>query len=448
MLKPGHVLAISCLALLTLGVVMVNSALMDIGRPVTVESVLLSRSTIYMGLAMLALLVVSRLPILRFIPGAVGASSLSREEDRPHSGWQVKGLWIGSGIMVVTLLLVYVPGIAREVNGAHRWLNLPLPGLGDLSVQPSEIAKWGLIVLMAWYCLKMGPRLSSFVHGLLPALVAGGVVGLVIVKEDLGTAVLIALVAAIVLIAGGARIWHFLAMIPLGVLAFVAAVLANPYRLTRLETFVNPYADPEGTGYHMIQSMLAVSAGGVTGRGLGYSIQKFGYLPEDQTDFIFAIICEELGVAGAALVCTLYAGIIWAGLRIIAKAPSLVLKLVTLGVISTVGVQALINMAVVTGLGPTKGIALPLLSSGGTGWILTAACLGLLINIDRYSDRLIMARLARMDDERAREAALRIDAGKRGDTDQQPANQPQVQPPQVQPPQGQPPQGQPLQPAL
>lgn len=298
MLKPGHVLAICCLALLTLGVVMVNSALMDIGRPVTVESVLLSRSTIYMGLAMLALLIVSRLPILRFIPGAV----ISTNSDPAHqvstttpkqSGWHLKGLWIGAAVLVATLVLVYVPGVGREVNGAHRWLNLPLPGLGDLSVQPSEIAKWGLIGLMAWYCLKMRTNLRSFTHGLLPALVASGVVGLVIVKEDLGTAVLIALVAAIVLIAGGARFWHFAAMIPLGILAFVGAVLANPYRLTRIETFVNPYADPEGSGYHMIQSMLAVSAGGVSGRGLGYSIQKFGYLPEDQTDFIFAIICEE-----------------------------------------------------------------------------------------------------------------------------------------------------------
>lgn len=399
MLKPGHVLAICCLALLTLGVVMVNSALMDIGRPVTVESVLLSRSTIYMGLAMLALLIVSRLPILRFIPGAV----ISTNSDPAHqvstttpkqSGWHLKGLWIGAAVLVATLVLVYVPGVGREVNGAHRWLNLPLPGLGDLSVQPSEIAKWGLIGLMAWYCLKMRTNLRSFTHGLLPALVASGVVGLVIVKEDLGTAVLIALVAAIVLIAGGARFWHFAAMIPLGILAFVGAVLANPYRLTRIETFVNPYADPEGSGYHMIQSMLAVSAGGVSGRGLGYSIQKFGYLPEDQTDFIFAIICEELGVAGAALVCTLYAGLIWAGLRIVAKAPSLVLKLITLGVICTIGFQALINMAVVTGLGPTKGIALPLLSSGGTGWILTAACLGLLVNIDRFADRQALISLS------------------------------------------------------
>jgi cell division protein FtsW len=174
-------------------------------------------------------------------------------------------------------------------------------------------------------------------------------------------------------------------MLPLAALAFAGAVVANPYRLTRLETFLNPYKDPEGSGYHMIQSMLAVHNGELTGRGLGHGMQKFGYLPEDQTDFLFAIICEETGLAGAALVALLYAGILWAGLSIIRKQPAPFLKLIAVGVLATLGLQALINLAVVTGLGPTKGIALPLLSAGGTGWILTSACLGTLIAIDRHA---------------------------------------------------------------
>jgi len=165
------------------------------------------------------------------------------------------------------------------------------------------------------------------------------------------------------------------------------AVLSSPYRMKRMTAFLDPYADPEKTGFHMIQSMAAVANGEVTGRGLGHGLQKFGYLPEDRTDFLFAVICEELGIVGAGLVVALYAGLLVAGLSIVKRERSPLLKLIALGILSTVGLQAVINLAVVTGLGPTKGIALPLLSSGGTGWILTAASLGLLISMDRSQAR-------------------------------------------------------------
>jgi cell division protein FtsW len=191
------------------------------------------------------------------------------------------------------------------------------------------------------------------------------------------------MVAAVMLIAAGARLWHFAAMAPLGLAAVAGAIIVSPYRVKRILAFMDPYADPEGTGYHMIQSMVAVANGQVFGRGLGFGLQKFGYLPEDRTDFLFAVICEELGLMGATAVIALYAGLLWAGLAIIRREPNTLLKLAALGVVATVGLQAVINLAVVTGLGPTKGIALPLLSSGGTGWILTAASLGLLVAIDR-----------------------------------------------------------------
>jgi cell division protein FtsW len=170
--------------------------------------------------------------------------------------------------------------------------------------------------------------------------------------------------------------------IPPAAAGFVALVIASPYRLTRIETFFNPYLQPQKAGYHMIQSMLAISGGEGPGRGLGYGLQKFGYLPEDTTDFLFPVICEELGVAGAAVVIGLYVLLLWAGLSIVRREGTLVLKLVGTGVLATVGLQALINLVVVTGLGPTKGIALPLISSGGTGWIMTAASLGLLVAMD------------------------------------------------------------------
>jgi len=169
----------------------------------------------------------------------------------------------------------------------------------------------------------------------------------------------------------------------MGLAAVGLAILASPYRVARLTAFLDPYADPQGTGYHMIQSMGAVAGGGFFGRGLGHGLQKFGYLPEDRTDFLFAIICEELGTPGAALVVFLFAGLLLAGLAIVRREPDRLLRLMGVGVITTVGLQAVINLAVVTGLGPTKGIALPLVSSGGTGWILTAFSLGLLVAIDR-----------------------------------------------------------------
>ena len=160
-------------------------------------------------------------------------------------------------------------------------------------------------------------------------------------------------------------------------------MLLEPYRVQRVLTFLDPWSDPEGSGYHMIQSMTAVSGGEGVGRGLGFGLQKFGYLPEDRNDFLYAVICEELGIVGAGSVIALYLVILWAGLGIARNIRSIPVRLAALGIVSTLGIQAIINMIVVTGLGPTKGIALPLLSSGGTGWIATAASLGLLVGIGR-----------------------------------------------------------------
>lgn len=383
MLRAGHVIVICTLALLTLGVVMVNSAGMNVdpNATVTLKSLLLSRSTIYMGLAIFAMIVVSLLAPVHWFAG------IGRFDTASRSPWSLPFLWFGVLAILAILAIVYVPGVGSERKGAHRWINLQLPGVGDLSVQPSEIAKWGLVVLIAWYAATVGPRLSRFWHGLVPALVVIAAVGAFVAIEDLGTAVLIGVTAVLILLAGGASLWHFAAMIPLAVAGFVTAVIAEPYRLARITAFMDPYAEPTKSGYHMIQSMVAVSNGEVWGRGLGHGLQKFGYLPEDTTDFLFAIICEELGVFGAALVIALYAGLLFAGLAIVRRQTAPMLKLVALGIVTTIGLQAIINLAVVTGLGPTKGIALPLLSSGGTGWLLTASSLGLLVAIDRFSAR-------------------------------------------------------------
>ena len=381
---------------------MVNSAGMSVEAKyaVTIESILLSRPVAYMGLAVAAMLTVGLLPIRRLAertvgPGLraeLGTQSAEQGEAGPRfappsardlarhyaSLWP---LWLGVLALLAIMASVYLPGIGKEVNHSHRWLNLHLPGLE--SVQPSEFAKWGLIGLIAWYCCRNQRHMSSFWYGLLPGLAAAGAVAGFIVVEDLGTGALVGLVATIVLVAAGARLWHLAVLAPIPLAGMALAIMSNPYRIGRITSFLNPYDEAQGKGYHMIQSMVAVANGQFFGRGLGHGLQKFGYLPEDTTDFLFAIICEELGVFGAALVIFLYGSLLWCVLTVIKREPSPLLRLVGLGVLATVGLQAVINLAVVTGLGPTKGIALPLLSSGGTGWILTAASLGLVIAMDR-----------------------------------------------------------------
>lgn len=382
MLRPGHFIALAALALLTIGVVMVNSADMAVRRvdalqtsapAITAGSILLSRSTVYMGLALLAMLVGAMVPVRRY------ARRLS--EGGP-------GLYAVLGVAVVAIVavcaLVYVPGFGRPVNGANRWLSLPIPGLGDaLSVQPSEIAKWTLVPVTAWYCVAAGPRLTEFWRGLVPVLAGVGAVSAFIILEDLGTGVLILGVACLMLLAGGARFTHFMVFSPLAAVGLAYAVLSSGYRMKRILAFVDPYADPRGIGYHTVQSLLAIAGGEGWGRGLGHGLQKFGYLPEDRTDFLFPVICEELGVAGGAMVCALFAGLAWAGYGVMKRERDPLLRLLVLGISATVSLQAVMNLLVVTGLAPTKGIALPLLSSGGTGWILTSFSLGLVIAVDR-----------------------------------------------------------------
>jgi len=395
MIRAGHVIALCALALLTIGVVMVNSASLGVtgvagplapagtplqAAPMSLKSVLFTSATAHMFVAMVMMGVVACLPIRRLVGGAGMQPS-----DQYDTAKAWTGLALGVVLCLAVLSLVYMPGIGQAKNGSNRWINIP--GLGEgLSAQPSEIAKWGMLLIIAWYCAVRGPQMKSFFKGLAPALVAIGAVAGFIVIEDLGTGLLITTACCLLLLAGGARIWHFLMFVPLGLAGVAAAIIKSPYRLTRITTFLDPYKDPEGTGYHQVQSLIAIANGQGFGRGLGFGLQSKGYLPEDRTDFLFAIICEELGVPGAAAVIFLFVLLIWAGLSVVKHERSPALKLFALGATITIGVQAVINLAVVTVVAPTKGIALPLISAGGTGWILTAMSLGILIAIDRTSD--------------------------------------------------------------
>lgn len=390
MLRPGQVVILCALALLTLGVVMVSSADMKVQRlesvadapfeGVTPRSILFSRSSAYFAFSLAAIVVCSGVPV-----GRIAAAMEARSASAPRR--ELDGL-MATAIVVVCLIAVlatvYLPGIGHSVNKSSRWLKFSLPGLGTQTLQPSEIAKWAMLGLLAWYGARRAAMMGRLVLGFAPGIIALGAVAGFVAIEDLGTGVLIAAAGSLVLLAAGARLWHFALFIPPGIAGVVALVLTSEYRIRRLLAFMDPYADARRTGYQMIQSMAAIAEGKGFGAGLGNGLFKFGYLPEDTNDFLFAIICEELGIAGAALVVGLMLIMLWFAARIVVRESSTMLRLFGIGVVATIGLQAVINLIVVTGLGPTKGIALPLVSSGGTGWVLTAACLGLLAAMDHH----------------------------------------------------------------
>jgi cell division protein FtsW len=330
-----------------------------------VWTLLLTRNLIYAVVAVLAMIVASRINVRQVL----------------HTRGLMNPLFLMLGVSLLLVGLTLLPGLGKDVHGASRWLHLGPRGWG-LSFQPSEVLKWVMIPMMAWWCARRRGVMGRFFHGLLPALALVGFACGLVVIEDLGTAVLIGSVSACLLLAGGAKLWQMMLCALPAVMAIVAAIWHSPYRINRLLAFLNPWEDPQGIGYHPIQSMLAIAMGGLTGRGLGNGLQKFGYLPEDTTDFIFAIICEEMGIVGAIMVIGLYLALMWLGLSIIRDCKDVYGRLLGLGVLLTVGIQAVINLAVVTVVVPTKGIALPLISSGGTGWILTAFALGLLVSLD------------------------------------------------------------------
>jgi cell division protein FtsW len=377
MVRYGHVVQMCVLGLLGLGLVMVHSAgadpaagvgagAMDSGptgwRAVFEPAV--NRHTAYAGLAVLALWAGSRIDVGRLL--------------RP--GWKSPVPWLVVGALGLVVLTQAGPWV-HEVNGARRWLKV-----GPVTFQPSEAVKWAMVLGAAWWCGWRGEQMRRFGRGLGPALAVMAVACGLIVLDDLGTAALIGGVAVVVLVAGGARLWQVLLLLPLAAGAVVAAVMAQPYRIARLTAFRDPWADPRGAGYHPIQSMLAFAEGGPWGSGLGHGVQKY-FLPEDTTDFIFPILAEELGLAGAAAVVGLLLVMLWVGMSVVREREDLAGRLLGLGVLMTVGLQAAINIAVVTVVVPTKGIALPLVSAGGTGWVLTAGMLGLLAGMERGGSR-------------------------------------------------------------
>jgi cell division protein FtsW len=279
---------------------------------------------------------------------------------------------------VTTLMLISVFFLDRA-HHTHRWIHW-----GPLSLQPSEMAKPALILFLAFFLESRTKSMKDWRNTVLPAAVPTLIfIGLIVFQPDLGTAIACAAITGCVLFVAGLD-WRVLAyafvgsLLPLYFLIFHVA-----YRRARILAFLDPYSDPQGRGFHIIQSLIAVSTGGITGVGLMEGKQKLFYLPEPHTDFIFAVTAEELGLVGALVIVLLFAVFLWRGVRTALRTEDMFGRFLAVGITSMIVVQAFINISVVLGMMPTKGIPLPLVSYGGSSLLVTLACIGVLLNISK-----------------------------------------------------------------
>jgi cell division protein FtsW len=283
-------------------------------------------------------------------------------------------------LAIVALLLILVL-FSRPVNGAKRWF-----AIGGLGIQPSELAKLAAIVFTAMMLERRMHRVNELRYSILPiALIVGGLVALILIEPDLGTALSLLAIIGIMVFAAGISYRYLLAAVLLSLPALYVTLMSADYRRRRLMTFLDPWADPLGDGFQIIQSLIAVGTGGVLGRGLMQGVQKLFYLPEPHTDFIFAVIGEELGLIGTTVVVCCFAVIAWRGLRTAMRAPDMFGAFLALGLTMMIVVTAFVNISVVLGLMPTKGIPMPLVSFGGSSLLINLLGLGVLLNISQHA---------------------------------------------------------------
>ena len=284
-------------------------------------------------------------------------------------------------IFGVSLVLLIVVLFTDPIKGSRRWIDF-----GFTNVQPSEIMKLSMILLLAKELSKVGPRIKNFITGLGPFLLLLGVVGVLIMLEpDLGTTIALAGTTGILLIAAGLRWNHFFILCFSGLGAVVALILEDKTRMDRIIGYLDPWSHASKEGYQLINSLYALGSGGLFGMGLGNSRQKLDYLPEQNTDFIYAILGEEMGFIGALLVILLFSLFAWRGYRIAMNCSDTFGSLLAVGITTMIVLQAFINMGVVTGLLPITGISLPFISYGGSSLLISMIALGVLLNISRYS---------------------------------------------------------------
>jgi len=362
-------LSLAVLALLAVGVVMVFSAGASLDSPGLADQLAHSAGARQVLHVLLAAAVMAAVCFM------------------PYRWWRLEpGRWWSASVLllvvaVLCLLLVFVPGVGLKRNEALRWIRI-----GPVSFQPSELAKLALVIFLAGY-LSGGRAVRQFWRGLAPACAVAGLLILLVGLEDFGTAALLAVLTGALLLVGGARLVHLGLLACPALAALAALVVFWPYRVHRLVSFLDPWANPGGSGYHAIQSLITVASGGWFGTGLGAGIQKYGYLPHARSDFIFAVICEELGWMGAVGVVGLFLVLIWQGRKTMLAAGDPLGRLLAFGVTWLIGLQTVMNIAVATVSVPTKGIALPLVSAGGSGLLVFGAAMGVLLSVAREAGR-------------------------------------------------------------
>ena len=377
-------IAMVIVTLMAVGTVFVFSASANIGQEIDLQ-----RFYDYTGLRQIL-----------FFPLACGVMYFFSCVD--YRKWSLDGGWsrkptiyllaLSITLLAIVLSQKYFPVVPRlvpPINEHYRWIRIPL-GPIDVSFQPSELAKWAVIFFIAAACARFGDEIRFFFKRFVPICVLVGVVVGLIIVEDFGTAALITVLAFLMLIIAGVRLWHILPPLPIAGMAFFAAIASSVTRKQRLTAFLNPDKWTDTINYQPYQSLVALGSGGLRGKGLGRGICKYGHLPEDTTDFIFAIIGEELGFVGNAAVILLFIAFVWLGILVVMRCKDRFGQLLAGGIVLAIAIQAALNIAVVTVVVPTKGIPLPFVSAGGTSMLLSAAAVGVLINIAKQNQKPVV----------------------------------------------------------
>lgn len=293
--------------------------------------------------------------------------------------WRDKRIVYGLlGVVGVLLVAVFA---FRAINGAQRWIRL-----GFMSLQPSEFAKPALVFFLARFLELRAGEEHRFLHTLAPVIgVTGFLVVLIVAEPDLGTALMLIVACAVMLFAAGAKIWHLALLALPAILGIASLLIFVPFRMRRMISFLDPFADREGAGYQVVQSLIAVGSGGVGGLGFAAGKQKMLFLPFAHSDFIFAVIGEELGLIGCLIIVAAFGVLLWRGVNVSLNAPDRFGKLLGIGIVTTIVAQALFNMSVVLALLPTKGIPLPFISYGGSSLLPMMFAVGVLLNISQHA---------------------------------------------------------------
>ncbi|NOR73267.1 MAG: putative lipid II flippase FtsW [Mariprofundaceae bacterium] len=354
---PDRVITGCILLLLTLSIVMIGSASLSVaearfGDPLRI----ISHWVVYIPVGLLLAWGVSRV----------------------HPDWWKAASLPLLGLMLLLMLCLLAFGV--KINGATRWFSL-----AGMTLQPVELLKPVVILYLAYYMAAFPDRLKSFASGLSPMLVVVSTAAiLLLLQPDFGNAALLIMVAFCMWFVGGVPFRHLLALISIAIPIGAIAVIVEPYRLKRILSFTDPWADPFGSGYQLIQSMIAFGSGGISGSGLGQSVQKLFYLPEAFTDFIAAVLAEELGLAGTLALITLFMVLIWRGLKLAMQTKEPFERLLILGCILLIAISCMINLGAVMGILPTKGMPIPFFSYGGSALFGNCILIGLILSVQRH----------------------------------------------------------------